>query len=67
MLDSIVLVITVCMLNNPTNCETKEIDGDFPTPIACLMAGQTEAVKWLYAHPAYRIDSWKCGKKESSI
>ncbi|WP_205216074.1 hypothetical protein [Acidibrevibacterium fodinaquatile] len=48
-------------------CETRTLAAPFPTPIACLLAGQTEAERWLRDHPSYRLQSWRCGREEKAL
>ena len=66
-MDPIILTFVVCLLRQPELCETRTLDAPFPTPVACLMAGQTEAARWLAEHPAYRLDSWRCGREENVL
>ena len=66
-MDPIILTFVVCLVRQPAQCETRSLDAPFPTPVACLMAGQTEAARWLADHPAYRLDSWRCGKEEKTL
>ena len=67
MIDSIILTFVVCLMHAPMSCETRSLDAPFSTPVACLMAGQTEAARWIHDHPAYRLDSWRCGRAEEKI
>ena len=67
MTDPIILTLIVCLARQPASCERRMLDAPFPTPVACLMAGQTEAARWLADHPAYRLDSWRCGRDESRL
>ena len=67
MIDSIILTFVACLVQDPTWCETRSADAPFSTPVACLMAGQTEAARWLADHPAYRLDSWRCGREEKTL
>ena len=66
-MDPIILTFVVCLARQPEICETRAIEAPFPTPVACLMAGQTEAARWLAEHPAYRLDSWRCGREENTL
>lgn len=64
---SIILSLVVCLSSAPDQCETRILAADFPTPIACLMAAETEAMRWLSLHPSYRLARWRCGREESSL
>ena len=66
-MNPIALSLIVCLIAAPDRCETRALDAPFPTPVACLIAGQTEAARWLADHPAYRLDSWRCGKEEKTL
>ena len=65
-MDPITLSFVVCLMSAPA-CETRALEAPFPTPIACLLAGQTEAERWLRDHPSYRLQSWRCGREEKSL
>ncbi|MGC8524368.1 MAG: hypothetical protein ACP5M5_08780 [Acidibrevibacterium sp.] len=65
-MDPITLSFVVCTLSAPA-CETRTLAAPFPTPIACLRAGQTEAERWLRDHPNYRLQSWRCGREERAL
>lgn len=65
-MDPITLSFVVCLTSAPA-CETRALEAPFPTPIACLLAGQTEAERWLHDHPSYRLQSWRCGREEKSL
>ena len=66
-MDPLILTFVVCLMHAPTSCETRSLDAPFSTPVACLMAAQTEAARWLADHPAYRLDSWRCGREEKTL
>ena len=66
-MNPLVLTLVVCLARQPTWCETRSVDAPFSTPVACLMAGQTEAARWIHDHPAYRLDSWRCGRGEKTL
>ena len=66
-MDPLILTFVVCLAREPAQCETRALDAPFATPVACLMAGQTEAARWIHDHPAYRLDSWRCGKEEKNL
>lgn len=64
--DPLVLTFLVCLIRAPEQCETHTLDMPFATPVACLMAGETEAARWISDHPAYGLASWRCGREESA-
>ena len=66
-MDPLILTFVVCLAREPVRCETRALDAPFATPVACLMAAQTEAARWLADHPAYRLDSWRCGREENTL
>lgn len=55
--------ITSCLMSNPTECK-KEYVGDVrtPTPIGCLMGGQSYLREWIEknAHRKIIFKSLKC-------
>ena len=66
-MDPLILTFVVCLAREPSHCETRALDAPFATPVACLMAGQTEAARWIHDHPAYRLDSCRCGREEKTL
>ncbi len=66
LMDPLILTFVVCLVRQPAACETRALDAPFATPVACLMAGQTEAARWLADHPAYRLDSWRCERGDKT-
>jgi hypothetical protein len=56
------LVLAVCLIDDPSRC--KDVRQTFMeegvTPMACMMIGQHEAVKWLEGHPKWQLKRWSC-------
>lgn len=65
-MDPLALTLVMCLTAAPERCETREI-AQFEIVTACLAAAQTEAARWLAAHPAYRLAAWRCGREEKNL
>jgi hypothetical protein len=57
------LIFFVCMLAQPAKCES--IQPSFMEPMAvgtCMRDGPLFAMRWLEAHPDWKLRAWKCAK-----
>lgn len=62
----LVLVISACMIDNPSVCKDARFTFEETnvTPQQCMFYGQQEMSKWLSEHPNYRIMKWRCDTRE---
>jgi hypothetical protein len=65
------IILTVCAIANPANCEEKSLqfawDGSLQQ---CMMAAQPYIAEWVGQHPAWRATKWSCdypGSKKRKI
>ena len=55
------ILLTVCLLSNPTACEQKTIPvSDVGSLDQCLFWAQPHIAEWSVAHPKYKIVKWRC-------
>ncbi|MCB5204945.1 hypothetical protein LH464_20995 [Neorhizobium sp. T786] len=55
------LVLTVCVLANPSNCRTEHLYFESQGSLfQCMILAPTQIAKWSESHPAVRIVRWKC-------
>ncbi len=59
------LILTICLLANPTACKEQHISTEARTsmPLECMSA----MTEWAVSHPAWRVVRWRCGAREESI
>lgn len=60
-MDVINLVITVCAVLSPTNCEEKNLvfSSNFSLQ-QCVMAAPPYIAQWIGQHPQYTAVKWRC-------
>jgi hypothetical protein len=55
------IILTVCAIAHPDNCEEKYIqfawDG---SPAQCMMAAQPYIAQWIGQHPTWMARKWSC-------
>ena len=55
------LVLTVCLLANPTNCRDEHLyflsRGSL---VQCMSLAPPEIAKWSAVHPRHKVKRWKC-------
>ncbi|WFU47575.1 hypothetical protein QA637_17210 [Sinorhizobium terangae] len=57
----VALVLTVCMLANPTNCRTEHLYFEARGSLfQCMMLAPPEIAKWSEGHPGLKVVRWKC-------
>jgi hypothetical protein len=60
------IILTVCAIANPANCEEKSLqfawDGSLQQ---CMMAAQPYIAQWIGQHPAWRATKWSCDYPDS--
>jgi hypothetical protein len=55
------LVLTVCLLANPTECRTEHLHFESRgSPTQCMFLAPPEIAKWTEEHPAFKVVRWKC-------
>jgi len=56
------IILTVCAVANPANCEEKHLQFAWDGSIQqCMMAAQPYIAQWIGEHPAWRTKKWTCG------
>jgi hypothetical protein len=56
------IILTVCVIANPANCEEKHLQFVWDGSIErCMMAAQPYIAQWIGQHPAWRTEKWSCG------
>jgi hypothetical protein len=65
------IILTVCAIANPANCEEKELQFAWEGSLKqCMMAAQPYIAEWIGQHPAWRAMKWSCdypGSKKRKI
>jgi hypothetical protein len=60
-MDAIDLIITVCAVLAPTNCEEARMRfTSSVSPRQCAMAAQPYIAKWVGEHPKWTAVKWRC-------
>ena len=60
-MDSINLVITVCAVLSPTNCEEKNLIFSSSGSLQqCAMAAPPYIAQWIGEHPNWTAVKWRC-------
>lgn len=55
------LVLTVCLLANPTSCRTEHLYFEsHGSLVQCMMLAPAEIARWSKSHPALKIVRWTC-------
>ena len=54
------LLFTVCLVSDPTSCETKGLLFYEITETACTLRAQPELAHWSGEHPGWHIERWTC-------
>jgi hypothetical protein len=56
------IILTVCAIANPANCEEKYLQFAWDGSIQqCMMAAQPYIAQWIGQHPAWITKGWSCG------
>jgi hypothetical protein len=60
--DSLIeIILTVCAITNPANCEEKHLQFAWGGSLTqCMMAAQPYIAEWIGQHPAWRTEKWSC-------
>jgi hypothetical protein len=60
-MDAIDLIITVCVVLAPANCEEAHMRfSSSVSPRQCAMAAQPYIAKWIGEHPKWTAVKWRC-------
>jgi hypothetical protein len=60
------IILTVCAIANPSNCEEKDLQYAWEGSIQqCMMAAQPYIAEWIGQHPAWFVTKWSCGYPDS--
>lgn len=61
------LVISVCLLSEPTRCKDVHVTTmeDMIIPYHCAMQANVEVPKYIEAHPQYFARRWQCRPAKS--
>ncbi|WP_075215524.1 hypothetical protein [Mongoliimonas terrestris] len=60
-MSAIEIVLTICLLSNPTACEQRAIPAvDAGSVSQCMFWAQPHIAAWSSNHPKYKIIRWKC-------
>ena len=55
------IILTVCAIANPSNCEEKYLQFTFDGSIQqCMMAAQPYIAQWIGNHPEWMATKWSC-------
>ncbi len=55
------IILTVCAIANPNNCEEKYLRFAWDGSInQCMMAAQPYIAQWIGQHPAWVAKRWSC-------
>jgi hypothetical protein len=55
------IILTVCAIANPSNCEEKDLQYAWEGSIQqCMMTAQPYIAEWIGQHPAWFVTKWSC-------
>jgi len=55
------IILTVCAIANPANCEEKYLQFAWDGSLnQCMMAAQPYIAQWIGQHPAWTAKRWSC-------
>jgi hypothetical protein len=55
------LIITVCAVAQPQQCEDQHLQfADTTSPTQCVMAAMPYVAQWIEDHPKWRAIRWRC-------
>ena len=56
------LILTVCALNAPTQCDEQRLQfASQESLMQCMMQAPPYIAQWSNEHPAARVVRWRCG------
>ena len=60
-MDVVDLVLTICLISNPTNCREERLHFENRGSLNnCMFLAPTEIAKWSGEHPKLKVVRWKC-------
>src|SRR2546430_16526820 len=55
------IILTVCAISNPANCEEKYLQFAWDGSLRqCVMAAQPYIAEWIGRHPEWGATKWRC-------
>lgn len=60
-MDVIDLVLTICLVSNPSSCREERLHFENRGNLLnCMFLAPAEIAKWTEEHPKLRVTRWKC-------
>ena len=60
-MDVIDLVLTICLISNPTSCRVERLHFENRGGLNnCMFLAPTEIAKWSGEHPKHKVVRWTC-------
>jgi hypothetical protein len=60
------IILTVCAIANPNNCEEKYLQFAWDGSITqCMMGAPPYIAQWIGQHPEWTATKWSCGYPDS--
>jgi hypothetical protein len=60
------LILTVCLLAEPTNCRTEHLYFESRgSLVQCMFLAPGEIARWSERHPKLKVVRWKCAYPDS--
>jgi hypothetical protein len=60
-MDVVDLVLTICLISNPTSCREERLHFENRGGLNnCMVLAPTEIAKWSGEHPKLKVVRWKC-------
>jgi hypothetical protein len=60
-MDVVDLVLTICLISNPTSCRQERLHFENRGGLNnCMILAPTEIAKWSGEHPKLKVVRWKC-------
>jgi hypothetical protein len=61
------IILTVCAIANPNNCEEKRLQFAWDGSVQqCMMAAEPYIAEWIGKHPEWRAAKWSCDYPDSA-
>lgn len=60
------LLLWACLIESSSTCQMVKIpvheEAHIELPTNCAQTGMLEAVKWMEAHPKWKVERWTCSR-----
>ena len=67
-MDLIDLVLTVCLVAEPSSCRTEHLYFERGGGLMqCTVMAPPEIARWSEAHPKFRVARWRCAYPEKDV